>query len=121
MFSFFKKKTPVADQAPTAAPDPVPGELVQPTEASAPVAPAEPTEKRSWLDRLRGAPAEPAAPVPAPEPALEAAPRRSWIDKLRGGLRKTGASIAQVLPTPAEAPKKIFSLPRPALASSALT
>lgn len=64
MFSFFKKKTPSPEAAPTseapAAPVPPP----------APAAPAE--ERRSWVDRLRSgiglgdapAPETPAAPVP---------------------------------------------------------
>jgi fused signal recognition particle receptor len=90
MFSFFKKKTPPADASVPAA-----------TEAAVDV------EKRGWLDRLRGAPAE-AASTPAAQPALTievepesvggvgAEPRAGWLDKLRGGLRKTGASIAQV-------------------------
>ena len=56
MFSFFKKKTPAAEPAPIVA---------TPEAAPAPDASAE-TDKRRWLDRLRG------------------------------GLRKTGASIAQV-------------------------
>ncbi|MDE2625605.1 MAG: signal recognition particle-docking protein FtsY [Burkholderiales bacterium] len=93
MFSFLKKKPPSTEPA-----------------ASAPAldAPAPDSERRSWLDRLRGMPAEPAAPLTAPEaeapPAPEAEPaaapieadRRGWLDKLRGGLRKTGSSIAQV-------------------------
>ncbi len=111
MFSFFKKKPAPTDAVPE-APE-VPGEP----------APAEP-EKRSWLDRLRGTPAEPVAepaelprlptlappdpplqasvpaepdfePEPEPEP-VPATDRRRWIDKLRGGLRKTGSSIAMV-------------------------
>ena len=78
MFSFFKKKPPVVDSVTPPAVD-------------------EPSDTRGWLDRLRGAPAEP-MPMAAPEPEAPIAeePRRSWMDKLRGGLRKTGASIAQV-------------------------
>ena len=109
MFSFFKKKPP-AD--PASAPVEVVDTAPPPSEASA-EAPA-----RTWLDRLRGAPAAPATAAPAPlqrpstslpaepehepEPehgyAPEAAPaeRRPWLDRLRGGLRKTGSSIAQV-------------------------
>ena len=92
MFSFFKKKPAPAEPAPETPPD---------------VAPEAPeAERRSWLDRLRGAPVEP-APAPAEvaaaeavvespiEPAVESE-RRGWLDKLRGGLRKTGSSIAQV-------------------------
>jgi fused signal recognition particle receptor len=110
MFSFFKKKPP-ADEPVAAAP---------PIEAPAvPAVPPE-SEKRSWLDRVRGlisdadADAEPETPATEPSvhlppetlpPAVVAVPadplpaepeRRSWMDKLRGGLRKTGSSIAQV-------------------------
>ena len=116
MFSFFKKKAPAPDAvAPTAAP---------PSDAIS--SPPPEVEKRSWLDRLRGAPAEvPSIELPLDVPPISDAeleaiaietpaelefeseselepviddpgPRRSWIDKLRGGLRKTGASIAQV-------------------------
>jgi fused signal recognition particle receptor len=100
MFSFFKKKTPAADGPAPAAP------VAAPDEALPAAEPRPEPEKRSWLDRLRGAPSEPGPgpepePLPnepAPEPPLvdDPAPRRSWMDKLRGGLRKTGASIAQV-------------------------
>ncbi len=97
MFSFFKKKPP-ADVPPPAAPESAP-------------------ERRSWLDRLRGAgDDEPAATLPgasveppvlvvaAPidrgepaEPPIEAeVERRTWVERLRGGLRKTGSSITQV-------------------------
>ena len=92
MFSFFKKKSATAEAA--ARP---------PLTADAPVAPA-PSELRSWLDKLRGAPGEAVPPIdPASSVAaieMPAAPvdesRRGWLDKLRGGLRKTGTSIAQV-------------------------
>ena len=92
MFSFFKKKSATAEAA--ARP---------PLTADAPVAPA-PSELRSWLDKLRGAPGEAVPPIdPASTVAaieMPAAPvdesRRGWLDKLRGGLRKTGTSIAQV-------------------------
>ena len=91
MFRFLKKKPPSNEPA-----------------ASAPAvdAPTPDSEPRSWLDRLRGIPVEPSAPLtapevetpPAPEPAAAPveADRRGWLDKLRGGLRKTGSSIAQV-------------------------
>ena len=63
MFSFFKKKPMPAD-ADTAAPAPLPeAEVAVPVE----------TEKRSWLDRLRGLPAEGAAPLLAPEVVAEPA------------------------------------------------
>ena len=92
MFSFFKKKSATAEAA--ARP---------PLTADAPVAPA-PSELRSWLDKLRGAPGEAVPPIdPASSVAaieMPAAPvdesRRGWLDKLRGSLRKTGTSIAQV-------------------------
>ena len=112
MFSFFKKKP-----APV---EPIVVFEVQPA-APPPEPPREP-ERRSWLDRLRGTPDEPAPEPPHhpehhPEPAIAAPPpapiavppavvvaaepppgddRRSWIEKLRGGLRKTGSSIAEV-------------------------
>ena len=92
MFSFLKKK-------------PVAAELAAPSPAVN--APTPDSEPRNWFDRLRGAPSEPAAPLPAPDAASPAAvlepaaapaeaDRRGWLDKLRGGLRKTGSSIAQV-------------------------
>ena len=101
MFSFFKKPTVPAEPSP-----PVPDEA--PAQSGA--------EKRSWLDRLRGAPSDPVAVAEPPlaretEPVEAAAPeplvqafvaetgepgRRSWIEKLRGGLRKTGSGIAEV-------------------------
>ena len=133
MFSFFKKKTTPAEPE-----QPVPAELadpaepaalaeaVQPAASEAPAPNSAEGEKRSWLDRLRGVPAEPlrqgAQPLSSREtevdvpPVVEPAPivlpveatsssasasapdaeRRSWIEKLRGGLRKTGSSIAEV-------------------------
>ena len=98
MFSFFKKKPAPAEPA-SAEPSSVP----EPPTAVVPE-----SERRSWLDRLRSAPAEPVIeppPVREPEvaPLTDAAPahapapeRRGWVDKLRGGLRKTGSSIAEV-------------------------
>ncbi|MES3012262.1 MAG: signal recognition particle-docking protein FtsY [Pseudomonadota bacterium] len=109
MFSFFKKKPAPAAPAPLS-------EVPRPLDA-----PPTDGEKRSWLDRLRGVPTEPATEPPAareievaappiagfepiaPAVAIESEPepepesdRRSWIDKLRGGLRKTGSGIAEV-------------------------
>jgi fused signal recognition particle receptor len=105
MFSFFKKTSAPADQTPAVHAD-----------AKTPVAPAlasPGTERRTWLDKLRGTqvetlastdlasasapvsmPAMPTLPVPDVVPADD--DRRGWIDRLRGGLRKTGTSIAQV-------------------------
>ena len=105
MFSFFKKTSAPADPTPAVHAD-----------AKTPVAPAlasPGTERRSWLDKLRGTqvealastdlasasapvsmPAMPTLPVPDVVPADD--DRRGWIDRLRGGLRKTGTSIAQV-------------------------
>ena len=104
MFSFFKKKPiPVEPARPAPLPAPqVPEALPAPADS----------EKRSWLDRLRGQPVEPLAetspahtvevgaaliapPQPLAPPAAEPE-RRGWIEKLRGGLRKTGSSIAEV-------------------------
>ena len=116
MFSFFKKKPAPAELAPSTP------ELTQ-SAVAAPAAPAATEgERRSWLDKLRGVPADAPEPAPAPAPtstpevhaaaspllagvvpspsATPPAPveedRRGWLDKLRGGLRKTGTSIAQV-------------------------
>jgi fused signal recognition particle receptor len=97
MFSFLKKKPAPAEPA-AAAP--------------VPEVPTPDSERRSWLDRLRGVTTEPDARTPEPASVLPAVPvetpkppapsagaeadRRGWLDKLRGGLRKTGSSIAQV-------------------------
>ena len=87
MFSFFKKKPEPAE--PTSI-GPEPQGDAQPPELA----------QRSWLDRLRGAPAaeQPVFDAPATAPAVVdvASDRRGWIDKLRGGLRKTASGIAQV-------------------------
>jgi fused signal recognition particle receptor len=101
MFSFFKKKTVLSEPLLPAS------DAATPVPQPAPVVPVAP-EPRSWLDKLRGIPAEVAVPV-EPEPVSvdvagdfepPAAPadagRRGWLDKLRSGLRKTGSSIAQV-------------------------
>ena len=102
MFSFFKKKPAPAGSVPV------------PAEPSAPA--STDNEKRTWLDRLRGTPAEPVveaplapeaerivptavadrAPITPPEAVEPEAERRTWIEKLRGGLRKTGSGIAEV-------------------------
>ncbi|MEO6410601.1 MAG: signal recognition particle-docking protein FtsY [Burkholderiaceae bacterium] len=125
MFSFFKKKPPVApaDLTPAELPSAAPGG--EPVPASDPgVLSAVPTvEPTGWLAKLRqvapgwsGAAAADAAPapsVPAPvqaparvavpfepdaEPGVAAVPvdRQRWMDRLRSGLRKTGSGIAQV-------------------------
>ena len=106
MFSFFKKKPAPAEPATSA---PVPAHSALAALAAVPEA-----ERRSWLDKLRGIPAD--APeseseetAAASSPSIEVVPgpmttvpapveedRRGWLDKLRGGLRKTGTSIAQV-------------------------
>ncbi len=70
MFSFFRKKAPVA--APAALESPVP-------EAPPAVAEAMPAQ----------------LPVMA-EPQLAEPTRTGWFDRLRQGLRKTGSNIAQV-------------------------
>ncbi len=69
MFSFFKKKTPIAPAADA------------PTQAA-----------------QQAAPVPVPVPVPAPTPAADAAPpeRQSWMARLRTGLRKTGNSITAV-------------------------
>ena len=104
MFSFFKKRPAPAEPASPASTEPSVPEA-QSHGASEP-------EKRSWLDRLRGEPAEAVVETPPtrkPEAAdvtfaatAVAAPespepeRRGWVDKLRGGLRKTGSGLAAV-------------------------
>ena len=111
MFSFFKKKPAPAEPVSSPAAPAMPVEPPAPLASTAPPSSVD-SEKRSWLDRLRGVPAEPAALPSAVEVEVEAAApdvvasadtpsetdpeRRSWIDKLRGGLRKTGSSITQV-------------------------
>ena len=115
MFTFFKKKpVPPAPANPataaTAAPTTEALTAPESTGGSMGVGKAPPeAERRSWLDRLRGAGADEGVPL-APEPhtrtPADTAPtpstappeleRRGWVDKLRGGLRKTGSSIAQV-------------------------
>jgi fused signal recognition particle receptor len=88
MFSFFRKKPPVAPEGPTpAAPPPL--VFVQPNQVPSPVsAPAQ-------------TPAPVPVPVPVPAPEPEPAPlaepaRKGWLDKLKIGLRKTGTSITTV-------------------------
>jgi fused signal recognition particle receptor len=79
MFSFFKKKPPLA--VPPLTPPLAPPAL-QPvlTPEAQPVTPPS---------------AAAAAPAPL-APATTAPERKSWLDKLKVGLRKTGASIATV-------------------------
>lgn len=62
MFSFFRKKTP-PPETPAAGPAPV------------------------------GEPSQVLAPEPAPSQPTE---RRTWLERLRSGLRKTGSSLSQV-------------------------
>ena len=95
MFSFFRKKAPVAPPAPA----PVEAPAVQaPAPAAAPV-PSVPAPKPAVAPvAVPVVPAAVAPPVPepvaAPAPAPEA--RKGWLDKLKNGLRKTGSSIATV-------------------------
>ncbi len=86
MFSFIKKKLGWGD-APADAPAQQPP---APTPAAS-VAPSSPVAVSSAAQK-QAAPVASAAPEPAPAPTE----RRSWLDKLRAGLRKTGSSIAQV-------------------------
>ena len=82
MFSFFKKKP-----APEAAFDAAP-------EVASPAPEPAAGEKRSWLDRLRGVPEEPAAPLvqePEAEPVLEREPEQP----------STAAPTANALPAAA--------------------
>lgn len=89
MFSFFRKKAPVAPPAapegtavPAMPPAPLPV-VPAPAAASTPPAPVA-AQADAGTDAVA-----PAAPAPAPAPA-------GWLDRLRQGLRKTGSSIAQV-------------------------
>ena len=105
MFSFFRKKPPVAPEAPPPAPASAPpsaAALVPPTPtAPPPLVFVPPIQVPSPVS----APAR--TPVPVPVPALEPEPepepaplaepaRKGWLDKLKTGLRKTGASITTV-------------------------
>ena len=100
MFSFFRKKAPVAPPAavtegtpvratPPEAPPAAPAPMPAPAASTVPVAAASPVP-----------PAPVAVPLPAVTeavvPAAPAPARAGWLDRLRQGLRKTGSSIAQV-------------------------
>ena len=91
MFSFFKKKAPVAQpQGPAAAmpsaPEPV---------AAAAGAVAVPAEAIADLARPLEQP-DLSGPLAAAEPAAPPEARRGWLDRLRSGLRRTGTGITQV-------------------------
>ncbi|HEY8706707.1 MAG TPA: signal recognition particle-docking protein FtsY [Burkholderiaceae bacterium] len=92
MFSFLKKKpVPVEPAAPVPTVD-APATDSEPRSwfdrlRGAPAEPAAP---------LPAPDAAPPAAVLEPAAAPAETDRRGWLDKLRGGLRKTGSSIAQV-------------------------
>ena len=89
MFSFFRKKAPVA--APT--PPPAPGSAPAPGPAPGPASAApDPGLAAQVLSPAGSVVAPPAA---AAEPAA-ATTRAGWLERLRTGLRKTGSGIAQV-------------------------
>ncbi len=108
MFSFFKKKSPLAP-ASTDAPAPV--ALVAPVVTPEPAAP--PATGLGWLRNPftpktpevtappAGVPVVSRPAVLPPEPtvapaAAVAAERKGWVDRLKTGLRKTGSSITTV-------------------------
>jgi len=86
MFSFFKKKPP-AVTTPLAQP------ALQPEQH--PVVPPAPTQPSAAPLTVSTPESTHPLAVVAPQPA-EPAERKSWLNKLKLGLRKTGASIASV-------------------------
>ncbi|MDE2455150.1 MAG: signal recognition particle-docking protein FtsY [Burkholderiales bacterium] len=89
MFSFFRKKPPVA---PTGeAPAPVPSAV---SVSAAPVASPTVPELVTIAPPVSAPPPEPPAEAPAAAPAE--GQRGRWFDRLRQGLRKTGSSLTQV-------------------------
>jgi fused signal recognition particle receptor len=89
MFSFFRKKAPVA---PPAAPEGVAVPAMPPAPLPVAPAPAAASTPPAPVAAQAGAGTDAVAPAaPAPAPA-----RAGWLDRLRQGLRKTGGSIAQV-------------------------
>ena len=94
MFSFFKKKTePAAPDVALVTESPAPEPAARSWLDRLRGATSTEPEPEPALPAAE--PTAPTAPAePAPPPA--ATERRSWIDKLRGGLRRTGSSIAQV-------------------------
>ena len=77
MFSFFKKKPPLAS----------------------PVLPALQASDVVSTPEVRAGPPSSPAPQTAPEP-LVAAPRANWLKRLGDGLRKTSSSIAEAFAVP---------------------
>ncbi len=67
MFSFFKRKAPVA-----------------------------PPEAVTAVPEVAAAPAAPPVPPPAVDPVAPPTERRSWMARLKAGLQRTGSGIAQV-------------------------
>ena len=82
MFSFFRKKTPVAPPAPAEAP-------VAPPAAPAVQAPVPAVQVTSEVPA-------PAPPQTLAQAASAPAARQGWLDRLKAGLRKTGSGIATV-------------------------
>ena len=89
MFSFFKKKVPVAPVIEAPSPATLAAVPITP-----PIAPATAPATAPPSEVV----ASPPPLQPAPAAAALAAPpvRASWLDRLRAGLRKTSAGIAQV-------------------------
>ena len=97
MFSFFRKKPPVAE-TPALAPDATTSSVPADAEPTSTVAPTDRARTAlEWLNTDVGElffgkkPAE--AVVPAADPVPE--DRSDWLVKLKTGLRKTGSNIAQ--------------------------
>ena len=93
MFSFFKKK-PAPAESPPSLPDAAP----------APEASAQPeAEKRGWLDRLRGVPAEPPKPI---EPLTEVPPPMAEVERFEPvAVEPVAPAVAAAAPEPEPEPE----------------
>jgi fused signal recognition particle receptor len=84
MFSFFKKKPPIAPAPPAPAPAAVP-EAAQKQLTTAPA-----PDSGSLIGRAL------VTPIEVPLPSAVPAERQKWLDKLKTGLGKTASSISAV-------------------------
>ncbi len=113
MFSFFKKKTAPATEAPGQPPPPGPtapaagpaAPLPPAPSVTAPLPPAEPPAASetngamAWLRKSFGGAATETAPAvaePADKPMAAEQARQHWTERLKSGLKKTGTSITTV-------------------------